>query len=266
MSEENKPEDDQDKPAETPALEEVKQAEAAEIEEVKPLEAAPSAEASVNSAPETEAPVLQKQTPEEKAAKVKAAAEAREARAIARAAEKAAEESTIGGEGAPETVKEPSVNQPLLDRIVQLLKENVSPDVVEEAYINEKDSDLPTVVLQGEHWLACANILKNHTELKLNYLRNLTGTDQETHLEAVYHLVSLSTKRDYCIKVKTNREQPSIPSVTGIWPTANWNEREAYDLLGIDFSGHPNMTRIMMPDDWVGYPLRKDYEPLDPEV
>jgi NADH-quinone oxidoreductase subunit C len=212
------------------------------------------------------APVLQKQTPEEKAAKVKAAAEAREARALARAAEAAKAETSEAGEGEEVVIKKPSVNQPLLDRLVQILNENVSPDVVVEAYINERDSDLPTVILQPEHWLACANILKNHAELKLDYLRNLTGTDQETHLEAVYHLISLSTKRDYCVKVKTNREQASIPSVTSIWATANWNEREAYDLLGIDFTGHPNMTRIMLSDDWVGYPLRKDYEPLDPEV
>ncbi|MEX2459759.1 MAG: NADH-quinone oxidoreductase subunit C [Paenibacillaceae bacterium] len=215
-----------------------------------------------------EAPVLQKQTPEEKAAKVKAAAEAREARALAKAAEAAKAESAEAGagDGAEVVVKPPSVNQPLLDRVVQILNENVSSNAVAEAYINEKDSNLPTVVLQAEHWLACAVTLKNHAELKLDYLRNLSGTDQETHLEVVYHLISLSTKRDYCVKVKTNREQPSIPSVTGVWSTANWNEREVFDLLGVDFPGHPNMTRIMLADDWVGHPLRKDYEPLDPEV
>jgi NADH-quinone oxidoreductase subunit C len=85
-------------------------------------------------------------------------------------------------------------------------------------------------------------------------------------MEVAYHLLSLSNKRDYCIKVKTDRDQPSIPSVSVLWPTANWNEREIFDLLGIDFPGHPNMTRIMMSDEWVGHPLRKDYEPLDPEV
>ncbi|MNG02001.1 NADH-quinone oxidoreductase subunit C/D [compost metagenome] len=90
--------------------------------------------------------------------------------------------------------------------------------------------------------------------------------DQETHLEVAYHLLSLTHKHEYCVKVKTDRDQASIPSVTDVWPTANWNEREAFDLFGIDFPGHPNLVRIMMPDDWVGHPLRKDYEPLDPEV
>lgn len=100
----------------------------------------------------------------------------------------------------------------------------------------------------------------------MNYLRNVSGTDQETHLEVAYHMLSLETKQDYCFKVKTEREAAAIPSVTPVWPTANWNEREIYDLLGIHFHGHPDLRRIMMPDDWVGHPLRKDYEPFDPEV
>lgn len=249
MSEDNKPVDDQAKIEGAPAA-------ASESSDTSVVTKEPAAEALAVSP----APDLVKQSPEEKAAKVKAAAEAREARALAKAAEAAKTET------AEAVVKPPSINQPLLDRVVQILKENVSPDVVVEAYINEKDSDLPTVILQAEHWLACAVTLKNHAELKLDYLRNLSGTDQETHLEVVYHLLSLSTKHDYCVKVKTDREQASIPSVTGVWSTANWNEREVYDLLGVDFTGHPNMTRIMLPDDWVGYPLRKDYEPLDPEV
>lgn len=255
MSEDNKPVDDQAK------IEEAPTDAAAETNSANSSETPPT-EASVD-AP---APVMQKQTPEEKAAKVKAAAEAREARALARAAEAAKAETPEAVDGEAPVVKPPSVNQRLLDRIVQILNENVSPDVVVEAYINERDSDLPTVVLQGKHWLASAITLKNHAELKLDYLRNLSGTDQETHLEAVYHLISLSTKRDYCVKIKTDRELPSIPSVTSVWATANWNEREIFDLLGIDFTGHPNMTRIMLSDDWVGHPLRKDYEPLDPEV
>jgi NADH-quinone oxidoreductase subunit C len=196
---------------------------------------------------------------DDKEAKAKAAAEARAARASARSA-KAPEE------GEPAAPKEPSPNQPILDRLVEILKEGAGEDAVEQAFINEKDRHLPYVVIKNELWPQVAMIFRDHEELQCNYLRNLSGIDQETHIEVAYHLLSLSLKRDYCVKVKTDREKPSIPTVTPIWETANWNEREVYDLIGIEFPGHPDLRRIMMPDDWVGHPLRKDYEPLDPEV
>ncbi|MNH87671.1 NADH-quinone oxidoreductase subunit C/D [compost metagenome] len=195
----------------------------------------------------------------DKEAKVKAAAEARAARASARAG-KTAEE---GENAAP---KEPSPNQPILDRLVAILKEKVGEDVIEQAFINERDAHLPYVFIRNELWNKAAQVMKDHEELSCDYLRNVSGIDMETHMEVAYHLLSLSHKRDYCVKVKTDREQPSIPSVTPVWPTANWNEREVFDLYGIDFPGHPDMRRIMMTDEWVGHPLRKDYEPLDPEV
>jgi NADH-quinone oxidoreductase subunit C len=194
----------------------------------------------------------------EKEAKAKAAAEARAARAAARAKKSEADE--------PETPKEPSPKQPVLDRLVQLIKEQVAEDAVQEAFINERDRHIPYLYIDSKHWYRCAEFLKNNEDLNLNYLRNLSGVDYETHLEVVYNLISFEHKQDYCIKVKTDRDNPSIPSVTPVWATANWNEREVFDLLGIDFPGHPDMTRIMMPDDWIGYPLRKDYQAIDPEV
>lgn len=193
----------------------------------------------------------------EKEAKAKAAAEARAARANARAAKKE--------EAEPDAPKEPSPNQPILDRIVAILK-GMGEDLVQDAFINEKGGHIPYLIIKGDEWPMVAEQLKDHPELRLNYLRNVSGIDMETHLEVAYHLISLETKREYCIKIKTDREAPSIPSVTSVWPTANWNEREIYDLFGIDFPGHPDLRRIMMADDWVGHPLRKDYEPLDPEV
>lgn len=195
---------------------------------------------------------------DEKAAKAQAAAEARAARASARGAKTESAE--------PEAPKEPSPNQPLLDRLVAILKADVGEDAVVDAFINERDAHRPYVVIHSSRWLQAALTLRDHEELRCNYLRNLSGVDQETHLEVAYHLLSLTNKHEYCVKVKTDREQPSIPSVAPVWATADWNEREVYDLLGIDFPGHPNLVRIMMPDDWVGHPLRKDYEPLDPEV
>ncbi|GAA3412877.1 NADH-quinone oxidoreductase subunit C [Paenibacillus hodogayensis] len=200
-------------------------------------------------------------TDEEKEAKAKAAAEARAARAAARA-QKTGEDA--GGE--PPAPKPPSPNQPRLDRIVQLIKEQVGEDAIVGSFINERDRDLPTLEIQSGRWLDVARFVRTHEELDLSYLSNLSGVDYETHMETVYYIVSLNKNHSYCFKVKTNREEPSIPSVTPVWATANWNEREVYDLLGIDFPGHPDLRRIMMPDDWVGHPLRKDYEPIDPEV
>jgi NADH-quinone oxidoreductase subunit C len=195
---------------------------------------------------------------EEKAAKAQAAAEARAARAAARGAKPESAD--------PAAPKEPSPNQPLLDRLVAILKAEAGEDAVVESFINERDAHRPYVIIHSSRWPQAALTLRNHEELRCDYLRNLSGVDQETHLEVAYHLLSLTHKHEYCVKVKTDREQPSIPSVADVWPTANWNEREAFDLFGIDFPGHPNLVRIMMPDDWVGHPLRKDYEPLDPEV
>ncbi|RCS47711.1 NADH-quinone oxidoreductase subunit C [Bremerella cremea] len=93
----------------------------------------------------------------------------------------------------------------------------------------------------------------------------------EPHLEVVYHLSSIRLKTSGVLKVKLPRWQdnvegqlPEVPSVCEIWPTANWHEREAYDLSGVNFGGHPDLRRILCPEDWVGFPLRKDYEmPLE---
>ena len=96
--------------------------------------------------------------------------------------------------------------------------------------------------------------------------------DWEPHLELVYHLSSTKTKQTLVLKVKLPRWQadatgddaaqqlPEVPSVNGVWRTADWHEREVYDLSGVIFTGHPDLRRILCPEDWIGYPLRKDYE------
>ena len=117
-----------------------------------------------------------------------------------------------------------------------------------------------------------------------DYLNSVTAVDYffadekkaakapwEPHIEVVYHLTNMSTRLPLTFKVALPRwramtpgELPQCPSVAGLWSTADWHEREAYDLLGIEFTGHPNLVRILCPEDWVGHPLRKDYEmPLE---
>jgi NADH-quinone oxidoreductase subunit C len=96
-------------------------------------------------------------------------------------------------------------------------------------------------------------------------------SDWEPHLEIVYHLSSISRKQTLVLKVKTPRwkddqegQLPEVPSVSGVWITAIWHEREVFDLCGVCFTGHPDLRRILCPEDWAGHPLRKDYEmPLE---
>ncbi|REK55526.1 MAG: NADH-quinone oxidoreductase subunit C [Thermobacillus sp.] len=226
----------------------------------KPAE--PAAPADAPSAPAGEAAGAGAVDPE-RAAKIKAAQEARAKRLAAKAA---AGGEAAPGDAEPAEPKPPSPKQPWLDEAVELLKSEVHPEAVEEAVINELAGDMPTITVKAEHWRAAAELLKSHGKLGCNYLRNVTGVDYETHMEVVYFVINLETKREYAIKIRTDREQPSVPSAVPVWPSADWPEREIYDLLGVDFPGHPDLRRIMMPDDWVGHPLRKDYVPLDPEV
>ncbi|GFN32700.1 NADH-quinone oxidoreductase subunit C [Paenibacillus xylaniclasticus] len=218
-------------------------------------------------------------TDEEREAKRQAAAEARAARAAAKQVEAAGGESAgrpvraprqaaAAGEGeaAPAAPKEPSPLQPKLDAAAALVRELVNDDAVVEAYVNELGLHVPTIVAKPEYLRRTAELFKEHPLLGCRYLRNVSGVDYETYLETVYHLVNMETGDRYTIKARTDRSHAILDSVTPVWETANWNEREIYDLLGIRFEGHPDLRRIMMPDDWVGHPLRKDYEPLDPEV
>jgi NADH-quinone oxidoreductase subunit C len=109
------------------------------------------------------------------------------------------------------------------------------------------------------------NFLKQDTRTRFDFLQCVTGLDypREEKLVSVYHLFSYKHRHEFVLKVELPRAQPSCPSVTGIWKTANWNEREQYDLVGIHYTGHPDLRRLLMPDDWVGHPMRKDYKEAD---
>jgi NADH-quinone oxidoreductase subunit C len=165
-----------------------------------------------------------------------------------------------------EEPQEPSPKQPLLDAFVKRITEQAGKEAVEESYINRPNGHLPTIVVRNEKWRDVARLLREDETLAFDYLVNVTGVDYEDHMEVVYHFESLGHKHRLCVRVKTDRENPSVPSVTDIWSGANWDEREIYDLLGIQFPGHPNLKRILMPENWVGHPLRKDYEPADPDI
>jgi len=94
------------------------------------------------------------------------------------------------------------------------------------------------------------------------FLADVTAVDwypSEPRFEVIYHLLSMQHKERLRLKVKLGGDDAHVESITGIWPSANFFEREVYDLFGVRFAGHPNLRRIMMPEDWEGHPLRKDY-------
>lgn len=120
----------------------------------------------------------------------------------------------------------------------------------------------PRVHTTSEHWRAFAEFLRHDPRLSLDWLANLTGADYvaDDKMAVVYDLWSYEHRHSFAVKVYCDRGRPSVPTVSDLWPAANWHEREAMDLLGIEFPGHPDPRRILLADDWVGHPLRKDYE------
>ncbi|MEK4893652.1 NADH-quinone oxidoreductase subunit C [Bacillus sp. FSL M7-0996] len=162
--------------------------------------------------------------------------------------------------------EEPSVNQPYLNRYVEVVKERVGEYALVDSYINKLSKDVPTLVAEPSKYYEVMELMRFHEGLAFDYMSELHATDFVTHMEVYVHLFSYGKKQSVAVKVKLDREAPQVKSVTPLWKGADWPERETYDLLGIVFEGHPNLSRILMPDDWVGYPLRKDYEPYDVEV
>lgn len=142
----------------------------------------------------------------------------------------------------------------------------------------------PFVEVAAADLPAVCRFLRDDPRLKFELLLNVSGVDYlepdpkkapkagfDPHVEVVYHLMSFTHKHRFTVKVMLPRwagdkagELPEVPSVAGIWRTADWHEREVYDLVGVRFAGHPDLTRILLSEDWVGHPLRKDYEfPLE---
>jgi NADH-quinone oxidoreductase subunit C len=142
----------------------------------------------------------------------------------------------------------------------------------------------PWIETTPEGLLEIMKHLKSEPSLAFDYLNCISGVDYlhtdekkaakvdwQPHTEVVYHLFSMQHKHSLVVKVKLPRwkddepgKLPELPSVAAIWSTADWHEREVYDLSGVFFTDHPNLRRILCPEDWVGHPLRKDYEmPLE---
>jgi NADH-quinone oxidoreductase subunit C len=142
----------------------------------------------------------------------------------------------------------------------------------------------PFVAVDAGDVPAVCRFFRDDSRLRFELLLNISGVDYlepdpkkapkagfDPHLEVVYHLMSVTHQHRFALKVILPRwkgdksgDLPEVPSVAGIWRTADWHEREVYDLCGVKFVGHPDLTRILLAEDWEGHPLRKDYEfPLE---
>jgi NADH-quinone oxidoreductase subunit C len=122
--------------------------------------------------------------------------------------------------------------------------------------------DETTVVVPRERLLRVAEYLAAEPSLRFSFLADITPLDRfplEPRFEVNYHLLSIDRKERLRLKVRLRGNDAVLASVTPVWPTANWHEREGFDLFGIRFEGHPDLRRILMPEEWEGYPLRKDY-------
>jgi len=118
----------------------------------------------------------------------------------------------------------------------------------------------PFAIVDGAQMAEIGAFLKDTPELDFDYLASVGGTDDLQNLWSVVHLYSIRRNHRLVLKAKLDRNDPHLPTLCPVWPTANWHEREAYDLYGIRYDGHPDLRRILLPEDWPGYPMRKDYD------
>jgi NADH-quinone oxidoreductase subunit C len=129
------------------------------------------------------------------------------------------------------------------------------------AEVNEFRGEI-TLVLHRKHLLSVVEYLAAEPGLRFSFLSDITTVDRfpmVPRFEVNYHLLSFDLAKRLRLKVRLAGNDPVIASVIPVWPTANWHERENFDLFGIRFEGHPDLSRILLPDDWEGHPLRKDY-------
>jgi NADH-quinone oxidoreductase subunit C len=150
-----------------------------------------------------------------------------------------------------------------IDEVVQRLKEVLGDNFLEEGEFRGQRF----VILRKDGVREAIKLLK---DLGFNHLQTLTGVDylritnRKARFEVIYQLYSIEKRLQLRLRVEVPEDDPEVDSIVDLFPCANFLEREVYDLLGIRFKGHPNLKRILLPENWVGHPLRKDY-PLEPE-
>lgn len=123
----------------------------------------------------------------------------------------------------------------------------------------------PWAMVPAEHWHAACKLARHDEALFFDFLRAQTGTDypDDEQIEVICHLFSYKHRHAIVLKTRVDRKDPKLDTLVDVWPAADWYEREIFDLLGVHFDGHPDLRRLVLPEDWVGHPLRKDYQEQD---
>jgi NADH-quinone oxidoreductase subunit C len=129
-----------------------------------------------------------------------------------------------------------------------------------EAVLDASEIDgVLNLKLAANFLLDVCRLLYSHDDLSFDYLADITAIDWRDRIEVVYRLTNLATNAKVVLRVDLDRNDPQVESVSSVWKGAEWQEREVYDLMGVRFIGHPDLRRILLPEDWEGHPLRKDY-------
>jgi NADH-quinone oxidoreductase subunit C len=146
----------------------------------------------------------------------------------------------------------------VVDRIIELLDD--PGDVLKKVVVDRGEL---TLHIAREHIKTIAQVLRDDAQLRFEFFSGVSGvhypTDEGKELHAVYHVASFTHNRRLRLETSAPESDPHIPSVTSVYPGADWHERETFDMFGLIFDGHPHLTRVLMPDDWPGHPQRKDY-------
>ena len=138
------------------------------------------------------------------------------------------------------------------EAVIEQLKQTLG-EALTESEVKDGEVRLATAAAHAREVCRCLH------DLGFEYLNCLSGADWVTHLEVVYDLSSLRHPIKAHLRAKVDRGHPVIRTVSDLWRAADWHERECYDMFGVWFEGHPDLRRILLPEDWVGFPLRKDY-------
>lgn len=146
----------------------------------------------------------------------------------------------------------------VVDRIVELLDNPA--EVIDKVVVDRGEL---TLHIAREHLPTLAQVLRDDAQLRFEFFSGVSGvhypTDTGKELHAVYHVASITHNRRLRLETTAAESDPHIPTVTPVYPGADWHERETFDMFGLVFDGHPHLTRVLMPDDWPGHPQRKDY-------